>query len=138
MSKPILDRLMEKVIPEPNSGCWIFMGAVAKNGYGYLCTGTHQSVGLAHRLAYEALVGPIPAGLHLDHKCRVRCCVNPEHLEPVSCRENVLRGVSPSAVHARKMHCDRGHPFDEKNTYTVSTTGQRKCRECRRVRRAMS
>jgi len=79
------------------------------------------------------LVGPIPAGLQLDHLCRNRACVRPDHLEPVRSRENTLRGFGPSAINARKTVCAHGHPFDEANTGR-SPNGRRFCRECGRIR----
>ncbi|MDP9224875.1 MAG: HNH endonuclease [Actinomycetota bacterium] len=84
---------------------------------------------LAHRVAYELLVGPIPEGLTLDHLCRNTSCVNPQHLEPVTVRENVLRGMGWGAKNKRKTHCHRGHPFDAKNTLRIPG-GTRKCRTC--------
>jgi hypothetical protein len=83
----------------------------------------------AHRYAYELLVGPIASGLVLDHLCRNPGCVNPKHLEPVTDRENTRRGISSAAENAKKTHCYRGHPFDERNTY-VNLKGKRACREC--------
>jgi hypothetical protein len=91
---------------------------------------------LAHRVSYERYVGPIPEGAHLDHLCRNRACVNPEHLEPVSVQTNILRGVSPSAVNAAKTECLRGHPFDDENTY-VCPAGKRRCRACKTARQSL-
>ena len=117
-------------VPEyrPELGpCWIWLGAMDReygrfstNGKGYR----------AHRFAYELLKGPIPKGKVTDHLCRVRCCVNPGHIEPVTNKENLLRGVSFSAVNARKTHCPKGHPFDERNTFHCRE--RRHCRACRR------
>ncbi|MEU7240240.1 HNH endonuclease signature motif containing protein [Streptomyces sparsogenes] len=84
---------------------------------------------MAHRFAYETLVGPIPEHLQLDHLCRVRHCVNPDHLEPVSSRENTRRGRSQAGINGRKTHCQKGHPFDSANTYVWK--GSRACRTCR-------
>lgn len=85
----------------------------------------------AHRVSYETFVGPIPAGLTLDHLCRNTLCINPAHLEPVTIKENVLRGDGPTARNARKTHCDRGHAFDETNT-GPNANGGRSCRACKR------
>lgn len=114
-------------------GCWPWIGKLNADGYG-LFTGSRRRV-RAHRFAYELLVGPIPDGLVLDHLCRNPCCVNPTHLEPVTIRENVLRGVGPSAKHAVKTHCVNGHPFDSVNTH-ITAQGWRKCRACEREARA--
>jgi len=81
---------------------------------------------------YEALIGPIPEGLVIDHLCRVRNCVNPAHMEPVTNTENVLRGTGPTAVNAQKTHCKHGHPLTPDNL--VKRTDRRECMECRRIR----
>lgn len=107
--------------------CWRWTGARHPAGYGTF--GDH----LAHRRSYELHVGPIPAGLTLDHLCRNRWCVNPAHLEAVPLVENVMRGESPPARNARKTHCPQGHPYDEANTYWTSN-GWRICRACNRER----
>src|SRR2546421_6548023 len=99
-----LARIAELSIPEPNSGCHLWIGHEnAPGGYGRLSY--RGRLYLAHRLSYESAIGPVPAGLQLDHLCRVRCCVNPAHLEPVTGRENVLRGISPAARAAKATHC---------------------------------
>lgn len=82
----------------------------------------------SHRVAYELAKGPIPPGLQLDHLCRNPRCCNPEHLEPVTCRENVLRGVGIPAQRARMTHCDRGHELTPENI--VPSAGYRRCRTC--------
>jgi HNH endonuclease len=91
---------------------------------------------LAHRLAYILEIGPVPAGLTLDHLCRHRACVNPAHLEAITNHENILRGAGASAQHARQTHCVNGHPFDAVNTYIRKTVGRpgRECKECSRLR----
>jgi hypothetical protein len=87
-----------------------------------------------HRVVYEALVKPIPVGLVLDHLCRVRHCVNPAHLEPVTQRENVLRGETAPAANKAKTHCVRGHPFSGQNLI-LRKSGVRECRTCANARR---
>lgn len=126
---PIEDRFFEKVV-EQADGCWLWTAQLHNQGHGrFRLPDRHV---YAHRWAYEFLVGPVPEGMELDHLCRVRACVNPAHLEPVTHRENVLRGVSPAALHAAKTHCPKGHAFDEANTY-VTAARSRQCRECRRA-----
>jgi predicted transcriptional regulator len=89
-NKSLIDKIQSRYIPEPNSGCWIWLGHIKKNGYGSLTIGEKNFQ--AHRLSYEAHVGKIPEDKVLDHKCKLRCCCNPDHLEPVTQRENFLRG----------------------------------------------
>lgn len=109
--------------------CWEWV-AGKDHGYGIIQAGGRARK--AHRLAYEMLVGPIPAGLILDHLCRNRSCVNPAHLEVVTNRENVLRGVGPTAANAAKTHCVRGHAFTPENTIRRRGT-QRDCRACKNL-----
>src|ERR1035437_6893898 len=92
--------------------CWNWTAHTDGMGYGQLAKpGQHGGLVVAHRFAYELLVGPIPEGLQLDHLCRNRACVNPDHLEPVTRRVNILRGVGFGAVNAKKTECPRGHPL---------------------------
>lgn len=109
--------------------CWLWRGAKDGQGYAEFFFDCRQLA--AHRLIYEALVGPIPAGLTIDHLCRNRACVNPAHLEPVSNRVNILRGEGITAQQARQTHCKNGHAFDLFNT-RWETKGSRKCRICER------
>jgi len=111
------------------SSCWLWTGGKTRNGYGQAYDPGSKRVWLVHRLAYWLLVGPIPQGLTLDHLCRVRHCVNPSHLEPVTSRVNTLRGVGHSAVNAAKSECVNGHPFDLINT-RIRRSGRRDCRIC--------
>lgn len=130
---PLETRLADKILV--GDGCWEWQAAIDRDGYGIL---THPPEGVrstkAHRIVYEWLVGPIPDGLVLDHLCRNRCCVRPDHLEPVTSGANVLRGESLQAANKAKDVCKRGHPFDEANTrhYINSRTGTpaRGCRAC--------
>jgi hypothetical protein len=107
-------------------GCWLWTGAINASGYGGVNINSKYYV--AHRVSYEYLLGPVPEGLFLDHLCRVRNCVNPEHLEPVTHKENALRGMSPFAKNARKTHCPKGHRYDEINTRLTSRG--RSCKAC--------
>lgn len=133
--RPLEDRLWEKVIRRGEEECWLWTGTTAGDGYGRISV-SNGKVTVVHRLAYQLLIGPIPEGMTLDHLCRVRHCVNPRHLEPVTNGENVLRGESLAAQNARKTKCLRGHPFTEENTYTDIYRGRprRRCRACARLR----
>jgi hypothetical protein len=115
-------------IPEPNSGCWLWLGGLSGGGYGSVSVVDVQAT--AHRFSYELYKGPIPEGLQLDHLCRNRSCVNPDHLEPVTSRENILRGEGLSAINARKTHCPLGHELTGKNLITRGR--KRRCRTCQR------
>ena len=106
-----IDALEQRSIPEPNSGCTLWIGALRAQGYGSVYDKVEKKWKTAHRIAYELLVGPIPDGLQLDHLCRNRSCINVRHLEPVTRRINILRGISPSAKCAAKTECKNGHPF---------------------------
>jgi hypothetical protein len=127
-----IERFMAKV--EFTDTCWEWTARRDVLGYGQLLW--NQRAGRAHRVAYEYFVGPIPDGLELDHLCRNPPCVNPDHLEAVTHRENVLRGESPSARHARKTHCPQGHDYTA--TRTGATKGKRYCQTCRRERQKLA
>lgn len=110
--------------------CWVWLGHTVKGGYGKLKRrGQHW---MAHRFYYTQAKGPIPDGLTLDHLCRTRRCVNPDHLEPVTLRANVLRGIGPTAVNARRHVCAQGHPLTGRNL-GIRRQGTRKCRTCDRI-----
>lgn len=124
----------EKVVagdPKLTPGCWIWIGGIQKDGYGRCSPGPMKGSRLAHIRAYEQIKGHIPEGLVLDHLCRRRHCVNPDHLEPVTNEENVRRGISVSVVNSRKTHCRQGHPFEGDNLI-VRSSGGRSCRACQR------
>jgi hypothetical protein len=111
------------------SPCWIWQGQPGSSGYGRISVNNRDC--WAHRASYEAFIGPIPPGLVVDHLCRTRMCVNPDHLEPVSIGENVRRGT------VLITHCPHGHEYTAKNTY-VCPRGKRNCRTCRDARRSWS
>ena len=120
---------------EPNTGCWLWGGMITRIGYGQIDI-EDKSV-TVHRFSYRLHKGNIPDGLCIDHLCSVRCCVNPDHLEAVTHKENTRRswalgrGKTPNI---NLTHCPRGHEFTNENTYTAPKTGQRQCRKCIRWR----
>lgn len=132
LSRPASERFWAKVTAGP-AGCMMWTGGKTLGGYGMFAAetahrGTIQE--MAHRWAYEDKVGPIPDGLDIDHLCRVRACVNPSHLEPVTRAENIRRAA------AIKTACPAGHPYTEDNTYR-NEKGHRKCRTCSTGRDAL-
>ena len=123
-----LERFWQRVDVNPD-GCWSWTGGRVPNGYGKFWVGGQTLI--AHRWLYTTLIGPVDDGLTLDHICRNRLCVRPDHLEIVTVKENVLRGVGYSAVNSRKTHCIHGHPFNQANT-RLNKDGSRGCRTCAR------
>lgn len=132
MPKPrkAIDRFVEKT--RPVGECIEWTGWIDRYGYGqFRLSGANGAMVGAHRFSYEFHVAPIPAGLHIDHLCRNRKCVNPAHLEPVTVRENLFRSpIAPAAINAAKTHCLRNHPLSGENLYVAN--GRRHCRACRR------
>jgi len=120
------DKFWSSIVVVEN--CWHWLRHRTPRGYGTFRV--NGRLLMAHRWAYEHFKGPIPDGLTLDHLCRNRGCVNPDHLEPVTLRENILRGTSPSAADAKKTHCIHGHEFFVQNTW-ITSQGKRVCRTCR-------
>ena len=126
--------LME-ILPRVNvfaaGGCWEWKGAPLQTS-GYCRLKMQGRSVMAHRAVFEALIGPIPIGLQIDHLCRNRRCVNPAHLEVVTASENQRRGTSPASRNAVKTHCEHGHPLSGNNLF-VRRDGRRRCRTCERV-----
>jgi len=127
--KSLMDRIRGLSIPDEN-GCWAWKGYITSNGYGQIRI--EQPDGAwktryAHRISYEAFIGLIPVGLDLDHKCRIRHCVNPDHLEPVSRSENMRRSPLMDRQ-SHKTHCKYGHVF----TSDRDARGRRTCLQCRK------
>lgn len=141
-----LDRLDKFIVPDPNSGCWIWAGSRNLRGYGRLTLygGASKKTFWAHRLVYEFYRGSIPIGLHLDHLCKTPACVNPAHLEPVTPKENALRVAEPFDVgraNRSKTHCPSGHEYSAINTKRYKNKmghTSRTCQTCAilRARRA--
>lgn len=129
------ERFWNRCVPEPTSGCWLWIAGGICHGYGRFRVAGKDI--LTHRLTYEILIGPIPAGLQIDHLCRVQCCCNPAHLEPVTNAENTRRGLAPilSAKRNRaKTHCPHGHEYTPENTLvklSAKGTQGRQCRLCK-------
>lgn len=129
-----LDWILSRAMPVPHCGCYIWLEGLTNGGYGEL-----RFLGLtegAHRVAYRLAGGEIPAGHDLDHLCKVRSCINPAHLEPVTRQVNIQRsdaGAKVAADNLAKTHCPHGHPYAGDNLY-VRPDGCRTCRECKRIR----
>lgn len=143
MSAELAARIAARIEVDPVSGCHRWTGGKIK-GYGAIRLQNPRRVRRVHVVAYELAHGPVPAGMELDHVCHTRSgctrtvdcphrlCANPDHLEPVTHRVNVLRGNSPAAQQARRTHCLRGnHPLSGENLY-VTSRGGRQCRTCKR------
>ena len=139
MAKPLktlLERFQDKYIPEPMSGCWLWISLVDGKGYGYLrnrIVDGRRKVLKAHRVSWTLHNGEIPAGFQVCHKCDIPGCVNPRHLFIGTNSDNQLDSVSKQRHHCtKKTHCASGHAFDAINTY-IAPSGQRACNECRRT-----
>ena len=125
MSPDLLPLRFRRRVRLIGDGCWAWTGPTDRGGYGMTTLNMRKK--MVHRAVYELLVGPIPEGLHLDHLCRRRECLNPSHLEPVTQAENNRRAG------AAKTHCIHGHEYTPENTYR-RPRGVRECRACRAER----
>jgi hypothetical protein len=129
----IEQRFLRLFTPGPRTECWPWRGYIAPEGYGRLWCSDRRRHVPAHRYSYEHYIGPVAPELVMDHLCRNRACVNPYHLEPVTDRVNVLRGIGPTAQFARSTVCQRGHEKVPANLY-VRPDGTACCRRCVRMR----
>lgn len=126
--------LREKIlskIKKDKKGCWLWQAYIHPKTRYAQCWNGETNEG-AHRTAYKVFRGEIPDGLDIDHLCRVRHCVNPDHLEAVTRRTNLLRGIGVTAIRAKQTHCKSGHPLSGKNLI-IRKNGTRKCRICKNV-----
>lgn len=125
----IAERLEYYSMPEPNTGCTLWFGVSLPAGYGRINLGGQQK--LAHRVAYELANGPVPDGLVIDHMCNTPACINPAHMKATTQTKNTLRSeVAPTAINARKTHCDQGHELSGDNLYLSADGAYRICRTC--------
>jgi len=135
---PLPAYIEDRIAFIPESDCWWWIGTLTKSGYGQIPFPIRGSrYPKAHRVVYEELVGIVPDGLVLDHKCKNRMCVNPRHLEPVTNPENVRRGdhSNNGEYSRRKTHCPKGHSYAEhggrRSISACHPKGGRICKLCR-------
>jgi hypothetical protein len=127
-----LERLRGRYVVN-SRGCWEWQGRLTRGGYGsFQFDGRRMN---AHRAMYILTRGEVPSHLDLDHLCRNRRCVNPDHLEPVTRSENLRRGDVGGIWQRALTHCPQGHPYDEANTYHRPDRGGRQCRACMQIAR---
>jgi hypothetical protein len=135
----IAEKLLVYSIADPLTDCRVWQKSHS-HGYGDIClpnSGGRRAK--AHRVAYELTKGPIPTGFEIDHLCRNTLCVNPDHLEAVTPRVNLMRSTAPASLNAKKTHCVHGHLFDAENTYfsrDFHGGTRRTCRACGRAKAA--
>lgn len=125
--KTVEDRFHERYQVDRNTGCWNWTAGLNGKGYAYIFARRYSRQ--AYKWYYEIVYGKVPDGMELDHLCRNKKCVNPEHLEVVTKSENNRRGNSPSAKNARKTHCPRGHELADGNLF-IHKSGRRSCLIC--------
>lgn len=126
----MLPTKIQSRIQTDDNGCWNWIGATRPDGYGIMYNKEKGKPQRAHRVTYSLLVEPLIEGLVIDHLCRNRRCVNPNHLRQTTQRENTLSGVGPAAKKHAQTECVKGHKFDKSNTYIHPKRGTRHCRTC--------
>ena len=122
-----ISSILSRLKINPATGCAEWTGILNNKGYGYVSMNNKRV--LVHRFMYEQVKGLIPRIFELDHLCRNRRCANPDHLEAVTHRENMIRGETTAASNARKTHCPKGHEYSLMNTH-IAPNGGRLCRQC--------
>jgi len=127
--KILRNRILRNIHVNPETNCWEWTKSkFSSTGYGRISVRVKSRC--AHVISYKLFIGEIPKGLELDHLCRVRHCVNPAHLEPVTRKENMIRGKNPASQNYHKTACIRGHAFSKENLI-IDSKGYRQCRTCR-------
>ncbi len=136
--RPIKERLLDLI--DKDRDCWVWTGSTNHAGYGRLTTGSRtdntRRTRSAHRVSYEVFKGEIPDGLTIDHLCRNRKCINPEHLEAVTIKENIHRGNPLWKQESARTHCPKGHEYTEDNIYRYATKHGGFCRNCKTCMKA--
>lgn len=125
MKEKDINRFWGKV--DKTNSCWMWMGTIHSTGYGHFKLDKKNLK--AHRISYLLTYGDFPV-LPLDHLCRNRACVNPIHLEPVSHRVNILRGIGPAAILARRTKCNKGHLFSDFGRIRIENNRNNPSRRC--------
>lgn len=138
MPRSLLDRFENMITPEPNTGCWLWLGSTTYGGYGHMRNGA--SIELSHRVAWCLYRTPIPPGLLALHRCDNTLCCNPDHIFLGTHRDNMRDMAAKGRGNRGKTHCIYGHEFTEENTYVLGPhrNNERVCRACAKRRTAKS